>query len=179
MTPAQHTRFYFPNWLGTCRRLGWRLADGRLQVEEARLNQHAQRVLAAGTARAAAEHRAPVLDDLRHGVHAVALGRDKSSKQLTNRELDCVVAFMQLMIQETNIGADILLDHPEISERKALKAGIENLKVPEAVIYDICRRSFAPVYSHPHWDQLPLPNLRALIGILKAEKEKYMQEFVL
>jgi hypothetical protein len=133
-------------------------------------------VVASATAIAASQHRAPVLDDLRHGVHVVALGRDKSSKQLTNRELDCVVSFMQLMVDETNISADLRLGNPDIGDREALVATIKKLIVPEAIIHDVCKRSFAPVYNPPHWQHLPLPNLRALVGILREQKQKYLVE---
>jgi len=174
MTPAQHTKFYFPNWLGTCRRLGWRMESGRLLSPCG--NEHQHKVYAAACMIAAKEHRAPVIDDLRHGVHVVALGCDKSSKMLNNRELDRVVSYMQLMVDETNIKADMCLDNPDIKVREALVASIDKMIIPLSIIDDVCRKSYREIYASPHWKYLPIPVLRGLAGVLRDMKEQYLAE---
>ena len=178
MTPKQRTRFFFPAWNQACRALGWRMAEGRLVTDPARLNEHARKVLEIATAMATRTHRAPVLDDLRHAVYVAVLGQDKETEKLRNHEVDRIVSYFQLLADETNLAADIRLSNPDIAEREALVARIVRLKVPFAVIEEICRRSFAPVYSSPHWQQLPLPNLRALLGILTDMKAEYEREFL-
>jgi hypothetical protein len=179
MTDKQRQRFFFPAWNACCRSLGWKMIDSRLITGDvAALNQHAQRVVAVATAMAARTHRAPVLDDLRHAVYVIVLGRDKDTLKLSNGEVDKIVSFFKLMVEETNLEADIRLNHPAIAEREALVVKIQRLKVPFAVIDQVCRRSYAPVYTAPHWDQLPLPNIRALLGVLTEMKAEYERDFL-
>ena len=172
MTEKQQKRFYFPNWATCVAANGWKQVKGRLELDEAKLNDHGRKVLAAAQAIATGQHRAPVLDDLRHGVHVVALGRDKSSTKLNNRELDQVVALMKLMVNETDIAADQTLSNPALGERERLLIRIHRLKVPDAMIHQICLKSFAPVYNGTHYEDLPLVNLRALAGILTEIRDR-------
>lgn len=175
MTEKQTKRKYWPAWAAVCRHLGWRSEAGRLVLgDAAKLNQHALRVVKVAEAAAAAKHRAPVLDDLRHAVHEVAMGRDKSSTKFTNQDLGRFLHVVALMIQETDIDADLRLNNPDLDSRDALVATINKLIIPFGIIDDVCKRSFAPVYNPPHWQHLPLANLRALLGIVRKLKEEYL-----
>lgn len=166
MTPLQKNRFFFPRWTAACRALGWKMADGRLVLPEAKLNEHGKKVFAAATAIADREQRAPTLDDLRHGCYVVALGRDRDTLKLNNREVDAVASLFKLLVNDTDIAADQRLTNPDIAERERLVLKIHSLKIPDAVIDGVCRKSFAPVYSAPWFEDLPLVSLRALVGIL-------------
>lgn len=175
MTNPQRKRFFFPLWNETCRKLGWGMSGGRLIIVEDKLNDHGRRVLAAAEKIAIANHRAPVLDDLRHGCYVVALGRDADTNKLSNKDVDAVTSLFKLLVNDTNIAADMRLNDPTIGARERLVLAINKLRVPDALIISICRRSFAPVYNEPFHEDLPLPNLRALVGILTEMKEKENQ----
>ena len=84
-----------------------------------RVWQHAESV-------ALAQHRAATPDDLRHGVHVAALGRDKSSKDLTNAELDRVVQALRLLADPDDLDAMMGWLHPENEERRRRLWWIEN-----------------------------------------------------
>ena len=171
MTPPQHKK-YIRDWASCAKANGWKMVKGRLVMNEARLNDHGRKVHAAAVQRAGGEHRAPVLEDLRHGIHVVALGRDKSSKTMNNRETDAVFALFKLLVNECDIAADWKLNKPEIGERERLLIRINRLGIPDAIILEICRKSFAPVFNGTHYEDLPLPSLRALCGILTEIRER-------
>lgn len=167
MTDPQRTRFYFPQWNDACRRLGWRMDRGTLRMASKPANEHQRQVIAAAQRRAAGERRSATVDDLRHGCTIVALGRDKDTVKLNNGEVDKIVCLFKLLVNPVNISADIRMADPTIAEREALVIKINRLNVPFAVINVICRRSFAPDYTEPFFEDLKLPQLRALLGILQ------------
>ena len=97
MTDLQRTRFYFPAWNLCCRANGWKMAGSRLVFDAGALTEEGRKAVTLANQRALMEHRPVTLDDLRHGVHIVALGRDKSSEHLTNAEVDRVVALFHYL----------------------------------------------------------------------------------
>jgi hypothetical protein len=171
MTAPQHQK-YIRDWSTCAKANGWKMVKGRLVLDEAKLNEHGRKVLAAATAIAAAQHRAPVLEDLRHGIHVVALGRDKSSKVMKNAECDAVFALLKLLVNDCDLGADMKFAKPDRGERERLLIYISRLKIPEAIILNVCRKSFAPVFRDPWFEKLPLVNLRSLAGILREIKAR-------
>ena len=175
MTKNQKNRFFFPVWTATCRALHWKMADGRLEMGKTTGNEHVVKVIAAATAIATKGHRAPVLDDLRHGCYVVALGYDCDTLKMTNKQVDAVTSLFKLLVNETDIAADMKLSNPDIGERERLVRKINSLKIPDAMIDTICRKSFAPVYSAPMFEDLPLVSLRALVGILVEIKERSLR----
>ncbi len=179
MTEPQQRRFFFPAWTAACRALGWRMADGRLQmgkpgaeIQRQLDNPHIVKVINAATSIANAQHRAVTVDDLRHGCYVVALGRDMDTLKLNNKQVDAVTSLFRLLVNDADIAADLRLGNPDIGERERLVITIKRLNIPMAMIDTICKRSFAPVYTSPFWDDLPLPNLRALVGILTEVKSR-------
>ena len=171
MTPAQHKK-YIRDWGACTKANGWCMKQGRLVLDEAKLNEHGRKVLAAATAIAAAQHRAPVLEDLRHGVHVVALGRDKSSKVMKNAECDAVFALLALLVNDCDLKAGADLADPDRGERLRMLVYISRLKIPEAIILNVCRKSFGPVFNDPWFEELPVITLRSLAVILKEIKER-------
>jgi hypothetical protein len=172
MTEKQQRRFFFPLWTQTCRKLGWHMKAGRLVMERESTNIHVAKVIAAGEVIALKHHRAMTLDDLRHGSYLAAISANKDTLKLNNREVDSITSLWKLMQEETNIAAAMRLEDPTIGARERLVIAINKLRVPDAMIISICRRSFAPVYNEPFHEDLPLPNLRALLGILTEMKAK-------
>lgn len=73
-------------------------------------------------------------DCLRHACHVHALGRDHGSWQLTNRQLDKVVAVFRLLADDSDLKARMTLDAP---------AGMAD---QARVIHAIANSGFAPAY---------------------------------
>lgn len=139
MTKLQAYRLYFPAWSAVVRAHDWRMTECRLVGKRAerfggpeadriyqRAWQHAEAV-------ARRECRAPLPDDLRHGVHVAALGRDKSSKVLTNAELDRVLVAMRLLADPDDMGSMVKWEHPEAEERRRRMWWIRHRCKPEYV----------------------------------------------
>ena len=172
MTTKQQKRFFFPLWNQTCRALGWKMEDGRLVLPDGRRNEHQKKVIAEASALAAKEHRAPVLNDLRHGCYIVALGHDVKTLKMSNQQVDKVTSLFKLLVNDTDIAADMKLANPDIGERERLVRKINALKIPDAMIDAVCKKSFAPVYTAPFYEDLPILRLRSLTGILVEIKER-------
>ena len=170
MTDRQRTRFYFPAWAAAAAANRWRMETRRLVIEPERLSELGRKVVAEARARAAKEFRGPTLRDLRRGAHVVALGRDKSAKDLTQAELKHVLSVFKLLKDEMDLDASMRLDHPEIGEREGAQAAIKKLDFRHRYIDTLCRRMFAPVYDPPFWEDLPVAKLRALFGLLKERR---------
>lgn len=177
MTVKQQKRFFFPAWGQACRALGWRMFQGRLEMNVNTLNEFGCKVHAAAVQRAGSAHRAATLDDLRHGCYIVALGHDRDTLKLDNREVDAVTSLFKLLADETDIAAGMKLANPDIGERERLVRKIHALKIPDAIIIGVCRKSFSPVFNDPWFKDLPILNLRALVGILLEISERKKESF--
>jgi hypothetical protein len=167
MTKAQQTRFYFPAWNRCAAANHWLIRAGRLVGK--RLETHGgpqstnlyHQVWTAAQARAADHHRAVIPDDLRHACHQVALGHDKPSADLTNKEVDRVVTLFAILQDPDNLDAQIDWDHPDEAARKRLVHSIGNL-APFPYIDQICRDKFGAAYTTPFWEDLSIAHLRQL-----------------
>jgi hypothetical protein len=115
MTPAQKFRLYLPAWGAVVRIHGWRMdrATHRLVgaprefwggPEPTKIYratwQHAETLARYDRC----DPRAVRPDDLRHGVHMAALGRDVSSTQLGNQQLDRVLDALALLANPEELG---------------------------------------------------------------------------
>lgn len=162
MTTAQKFKFYFPAWGECCRANGWRMEHGRLQGLEEGHVQERNAVLRFARQLAAREHRGPVMDDLRHAAHMVALGRDKSSADLTNAEVDRVVTLFRLLTDPDDLAARMAWDHPEEEQRAGYVRYLRTL-APEAVLRAIARST----WGTPDWEDRDVSGLRWLVRTLK------------
>lgn len=110
-------------------------------------------------------HSAVVPDHLRHACHYVALGKDKSSDNLTNAELDQVLAVFRLMADPDDLKSIIDRDHPEHAERRRLVVLCR--RQPEARILAIASnlKTWAGQWEPPFWENIPIPGLRVLARI--------------
>lgn len=173
MSPAQRTRFYFPAWSRVCKACGWYMESGRFMGgrrdffgESPEVNALYQQIWDAAGARAAGEHRGLKPDDLRHGCHVAAFGRDKSSGGFSNQELDRVVALFGMLTNPGSLRTVQDYFFPENAQRRRYVAGIAHC-APKAYIESICADKFARAYRAPHWEELPMWALRQLLMTVK------------
>jgi hypothetical protein len=183
VTPAQKFKFYFPAWTAAVRANGWHMEHGRLTGsgitrwgeatdEPARGDAHPTTELAAviGFARslAAAAHRGLKVDDLRHGAHVLALGRDKSSAQLTNTELDRVVALFRLLAAPEDLAAIIAWDAYQRGEDPGALTRVEYFirRCPEAYVRSVCHGRFGT----RNWESLTIAQ-KKLLGMTLANRK--------
>lgn len=116
MTEAQKFKFYFPAWTACVRANGWRKEKSRLVLDASKQCEELNKVLTFGTQRALTAGRSLTADDLRHGCHVLALGRDKSSEDLTNAELDRIVTLFQVLTDPDNLTSRLKWDAYERGE---------------------------------------------------------------
>lgn len=167
MTKAQTKKFYFPAWTAAVQANGWHMEQCRLQLDESRLGVEGRAVVNFARQRAARDHRGITLDDLRHGAHLYALGRDISSSKLENREVDRVVTLFRLLARPDNLKARIAWDSPELAERDGLARYVATL-APEAVILAISRNA----WDTAQWEDRNVSDLRWLVRTLKDRHER-------
>ena len=134
MTTAQ-TRLYLTSWTAAWK-ANWRMDRGTVQsLNRPHASDHIESVEQAAETIARKHHRAVKQDDIRHAVHLVALGKDKSSKDLTNAEFDRILCLLTLLTDPDDLEAVIRWEHPELDERKRLFWTIR--RSPEAYVRDL------------------------------------------
>ncbi len=183
MTPAQHSRFYFPAWNRAASALGWKMLAGRLQAQELTVwtaNKTAEalyhQIWQNARLLASKQHRAATAEDLRHACHIVALGKNLSSKDLSNKQCDRVVILFRILANPDDI--DTILDyiHPENADRRRYVYSIQQLasfKYIDAIASD----KFSAVYTTPFWEDLPINALRQLhMTLLSRVKTSHPDE---
>ena len=156
MTPKQ-TTFYWSLWRDCCQANCWRMERGRLLHDPERLNEMGKKVWTAAEQLALAAHRAVSLDDLRHGCHLVALGRQRSSKDLSNPEFNKVRLVFQLTQDWENLDAQMELANPEMVERRSFVSYLKK-QFHEAALIAICKNAFGTIF----WEDLEMSKLRWL-----------------
>ena len=188
MNQSQHSK-YIRCWINVVRANHWVMRNGRLADDAVRgdKSEWHQLVWDAAEVLAAAEKRAVVVDDLRKGCHVVAFGRAKSSKVLTNAEFNRLLVLWGnerprsegglagLLIEPLDLASITAWRTPEAGEREGLVRKINSLGVPDEITEGVCRRNFPLVYNAPFFEDLPLANLRSLVGILTEIKSRSLQ----
>lgn len=171
MTDAQKFHFYFPAWNACVKANGWRKVKGRLQIAEcemrsAELNQ----VLVFAEQRATMALRGLSTDDLRHGCHIVALGKDKSSADLTNAEVDRVVTLFQLLTDPDDLTARLAWDAYQRGEDPGAVKRVEYFirRCPEAYV----RAVSADKFGTRQWENLTVKQKGLLSMTLANRKPK-------
>lgn len=182
MTPSQKN-LYFNLWREVTIAHDWRMIKGRLLATrpeaagQAEADKLALRVWEAACALAGQAHRAITADDLRHACHIVAIGKDISSKVMTNKQLNRLFALFKFLKDPNNIAAAIAWENPEDADRKSLIIVIQRYAGlactgnaehhVDAYINEICKhRTDWPNYHEPHWEDLQLHQLRQLVTTL-------------
>jgi hypothetical protein len=170
----QHRKFYFPHWHRAAKANNWVMSKGRLVSKRpedfgaSAVDQLQERVWETAEARALQHHRAVTADDLRHACHIVALGRDKSSQDFDNRDLDRVVALFRLLERHDDVGAMLDWNDPQRQQRERLVWSIEHA-APEAYVTTIARDKFKTT----RWQDLDLQSLRQLAMTLRQRTKSW------
>lgn len=166
MTPAQSRRLYFPAWHEAFK-ANWRKDRGSvIRLERSANPTLASQLEGIGGQWAHAAVRALQERDLRYAVHVVALGSAKDSQDLTNDQLDRVLARFRLLADPDNLAAVVAVDHPEKAARERLEWAVTNLGLPEAYIRQVSRQ-----FGSAEWRDLDDSKLRGLIGKLRARAQ--------
>lgn len=171
MTTAQ-TRAYWRAWSMVVRVNRWSMVCGALHPQAALdVSDIHRAVWEAAEARAKRAGCAVTADDLRHGCHLVALGRDKSMKDLGNgRDATRVFAVMRLLANPDEVAARITyLDREgEADSRRRMVHRIRTA-APLAYVLNISRDRFGT----EDWESLPLANLRQLVMIISQRTQAF------
>jgi hypothetical protein len=147
MTAKQRTRFYFPAWAAAARVHGWKTEGGRIigQRQECwaspELNAVYQRIWNLAEHWAANDARALTPDDFRHACHVAALGRDASSANLGNDQVDKVVALFKLLADPDDLRATMAWMSPDEARRRRMLWWIRSNCV-ESYVVAVCREKF-------------------------------------
>lgn len=155
MTQRQHKHFYLPAWIRCSKANGWRMAKGRLAVSnplQPEISSSARlappetlpellQVWDAAGQIAARWHSGINVEHLRHACHVVAIGRGKSSLDLTNSEVNLIVALMDVLADPLDLSARRRWEFPEEVSREDTIAHCRRL-APEGYIRAIAGRMF-------------------------------------
>jgi hypothetical protein len=173
MTPRQ-TQLYFRFWREVCLENGWRFAGGRLAdgaVLDA--NSWVEQVIQAAQGRALRRGCTLNAEDLRHGCHIAAFGRDCSSKAIgSGAEFSRIITLFKLLTNPDDLSAIVAWSNPDEDTRRRLVYRIRTA-APLAYILDICRDRFHGKFEAPHWDALPVPCLRNLVMVLSQRTDQF------
>ncbi|MFO1458250.1 MAG: hypothetical protein U1G08_02505 [Verrucomicrobiota bacterium] len=131
---------------------------------DAPANPQADEVMAIATRHAARRQALVSPDDLRHACHVVALGKDRSSYDLTNWQMDRVVALFELLADNENISAQVRWANEDLDAVRRLEWAIKNVGFPEAYIAAISHGKF----GSRAWKALRPDQLRQLLITLKG-----------
>lgn len=160
MTPSQ-TQLYWRTWASVVRAHGWRGDSDALHCTRQpcfvspALDAVYQAVWHAATDLACLQDGCNLTAEaLRHAVHVVALGRDASSKQLTNAEFDRVLALFRLLAEPDKLAHLEAWESADAGERRRHLYVIR--QAAPAYWQRICRDRF----GHCDLDRLPLESLR-------------------
>lgn len=181
MTDAQKFRFYFPAWNDCVRANNWRVENKFVVIDNSRLTAEGRVVLTFAQQRATMRDGAtpgrpqPVtMDDLRHGAHWLALGRDKSSEHLNNAEVDRVVALFRLLQDPDDLGARMKWDAfqrgEDPGEVKRLDYAITHA-APDGYVRKISEDKF----GSRQWEWLTVAQKRQLLVTLKERNKSFRQ----
>lgn len=91
-------------------------------------------------------------------IHRLALGSEKSSETLTNRDLDWVYAALELAIDPDNLNAQLKLDSRDGGPLKRVMWSLDQYE-EEPLVRSICRDKFGTV----EWTTLSLQQARQLL----------------
>jgi hypothetical protein len=172
MTLNQKFKFYFPAWNDCCQANSWRMEKKRLVIDESRITEEGRKVLTLARQRAQMANRPTAVDDMRHGAHILALGRDKSSEHLTNAEVDRVVTLFRLLQDPEDLDAVMKWQSyqrgEDPGEIKRLDYAIGHA-APDAYVRQIC----ADRFGTRMWEDLEKSQKRQLAMTLKERNKSF------
>ncbi len=153
-----------------CRHNNWKWAKGRLADDAATATgAHHQGVWAMAEQIANHACRAPIADDVRHGCHILAFGRDVSHTDFTNPQFSRLLLLWGdekklpgLLINPLHVRSLTYWDHPEMQQKESLIFSIK-AAAPDAYIEQITQ----DVWGTAYWEDL---DVAALLGLLRKIK---------
>ena len=170
MNAGQNSK-YWRRWAFVTRHNNWRWIKGRLVAEAVRdAGQHHQAVWRLAESLADQNCRAVVADDLRHGCHIHAMGRDVSSKAFTNDQFSRLLLLWGdereipgLLIDPEHIATLIAWDNPSIARKNSLIRSIKEA-ADESYIRAICVDRWHTIF----WENLDCDALLELLRRIKG-----------
>lgn len=160
LSPAQQ-KLYWRLWGDCVAANRWYAPKGRLQFDPARLTEQGRIAAGHAAARARQQHRAMTADDLRHGCHIAALGRDCSMKELDNASFDRLLNVFRLVIDGEDLDAAERLVNPELGRRERLVHAIARM-APDAFVREIAGDRFGTRL----WEDLDVEQLLSFRRLL-------------
>jgi hypothetical protein len=148
MTPAQRARYYFPAWNAAAKIHGWTVHQVHSVHRQdtfgaAETNQIYQDIWHLAEEHARLNDRPLHPDDFRYACHFVVTGRYRSSNDLTNAQVERVVALFRLLTDLDDLGAMLAWNSPDQARRKRMLWWIRHNCV-ESYVVEICRSKFGP-----------------------------------
>lgn len=101
-------------------------------------------------------------------IHRLALGSEKSSETLTNRDLDWVYAALELAIDPDNLTAQLKLDSRDGGRLKRVRWALDQYE-EQPLVRSLCRDKF----GNPEWMNL---NLEQSVQLLMTVQRHYRQQ---
>lgn len=171
MTEKQE-KLYWRLWWRVCHVNDWRFLKGRIAAEAQRdTSEHHLAVWKCAADLARANQRSVTADDLRHGCHVHAIGRDKRHLDLhPTNECSRVFTLFKLLIEPEDLDAVMDWQDPDRDEKRRLVVGIKRM-APFAYIDSICRDKFDN-YQSPFYEDLDLSQLRQLRVTLESRRRR-------
>ena len=173
MTDKQRKFFYFPAWHEAVAANQWHMEKKRLVTPAARFTDESKQVIQLAHERALQESRGPVVDDLRHACHLLALGTEKSSSDLTNKEVDGVVALFRVLKDPEDLDARLAWEGFLEGRKTGIYPGDEKRvewfitkTAPDAYVRAIA----ADEFGTRQWENLSLAQKRKLAMTLANRK---------
>lgn len=171
MSEAMLKRYYWPRWNAAFRAC-WEMDRGtviskRLREEpvDATLPSPVEIEIIANRIRG---NQKLTKDHLRHACHVRALGRDRSSDQLTAQEMDRVGVLMELLAEPMSISAVQRWCNPDLDARKRLLWSAERTRLPDAYLARLSEDRFGA----SNWRSLPTPQLRQFVMTIRAREKR-------
>lgn len=147
MNDATRCRFYFPAWNKAVKAMSASGYHGPPEAEA--VNRIADEL-------SVKAHRQTTADDLRYACHIVAIGKDKSSKELNAAETDRVVCLFQMLADPDDLRARMEWENPEEAMRRRVLWSLKHW--PDAYLGQISKSRWGTY----QWRSLPLAHLRQL-----------------
>jgi hypothetical protein len=175
MSPAQHLQFYIKRgWAPCARANNWHsIAALQQPVREAANPLDAellQQVRTYAEQLARREHRGIKPDDFRHACHIRAIGKNKSSWDLTNDECERVVTLFRVLANPDDIEAVMDWQDETRAKKRNLIAAVKH-KAPFAYYRVILRDR----YHVEHLEDLSVGQLAQLCMTLNNRKSAWSQ----
>ena len=175
MNAGQNSK-YWRRWAFVCRHNRWRWTKGRLAQDAVNAESYHHIALWLIAENMAAKScRAAVADDLRHGCHIHAFGRDVSHTYFSNDQFSRLLVLWGdekklpgLLIQPDHVKSQMFWDNPELQKKESLIYSIK-ASAPDAYIEKIT----ASIWGTIFWEDLDTPALLGLLRKLKGNQPTF------